>query len=82
MAPILTDIIAELPDYVSRINRFALFQILNNFPVKFSLRRVRGRARDAKGTLVTAAILGAPAYEKLEVRKRHPLANLELLGLM
>lgn len=63
LAPILTDIIAKLPDYVSRINGFALFQILNNFPVEFSPRRARGRgrARDAKGILVSAAVLGTLA---------------------
>jgi len=59
LAPILTDIIAKLPDYVSRINRFGPFQILNNFPVEFSPGR--GRARDAKGILVSAAVLGTLA---------------------
>lgn len=90
LAPILTDIIAKLPDNVSRVNGFALFQILNNFPVEFSPRGAggRGRARDAKGILVSAAVLGTlssaasrEADRELEVRKLQPLANLELLGV-
>lgn len=72
LAPILTDIIAKLPDYVSRINGFALFQILNNFPVEFSPRREmgRGRARDAKGILVSAAVLGTFALLLHTIKKQ------------
>lgn len=63
LALILTDIIAKLPDYVSRINGFALFQILNNFLVEFlpQTARGRGRVRDAKGRLVSTAVLGTLA---------------------
>lgn len=63
LALILTDIIAKLPDYVSRINGFALFQILNNFLVEFlpQTARGRGRVRDAKGSLVSTAVLGTLA---------------------